>query len=87
LSGLLSPFPLYAAILAVFAHRIGGDHAALAVWRGLLYGLFSFLAFFSVIAAALVPLGIGLAFVSATVVALLVQGASLFALRAARPPN
>jgi hypothetical protein len=87
LSGLLSPFPLYAGILAVFAHRLGGDQAALAVWRGLLYGLFSFLGFFSVVAAALVPLGIGLAFVSATVVALLVQGASLFALRAVRPPN
>lgn len=87
LSGLVTPFPLYAAILAVFAHRVGGAHAALAVWRGLLFGLFSFLAFFSVVAAALVPLGIGLAFIMATSVALVVQSASLFVLRADRPPN
>jgi hypothetical protein len=81
LSGLLSPFPLYAAILAVFAHRAAGLAAATAVWHGLLVGLFSFLAFFTVLAATLVSFGIGLAFVLAIFAALAVQAASLVILR------
>lgn len=72
LSGLVTPFPLYAAILAVFAHRTVGLAAATAVWRGLLFGLFSFLAFFAVLAATLVPFGIVVAFVLAIAAALTV---------------
>jgi hypothetical protein len=86
-SGLVSPFPLYAAILAVFAHRLGGAAAATSVWRGLLFGLFSFLAFFTVLAAVLMPFGIALGFVFATMAALAVQAATLPILRFARPPN
>ena len=81
LSGLLSPFPVYAAILAVFAHQRGGPAAARLVWRGLLFGLFAFLAFFTVLAAALVPLGIGPSFGLAIVAALLIQAATLRLLR------
>lgn len=81
LSGLILPFPLYAAILAVFAHRLGGVAAATAVWRGLLFGLFSFLAFFTVLAATLVPFGIGLSFALATAAAMVMQAATLLLLR------
>jgi hypothetical protein len=81
LSGLILPFPLYAAILAVFAHHGGGARAAAAVWRGLLFGLFSFLAFFSVLAAMLVRVGIGVGFLAAIVVAIVVQGVTLVMLR------
>jgi hypothetical protein len=81
LSGLLSPFPVYAGILAVFAHRLDGTSAAVAVWRGLLFGLFAFVAFFSVLAAALEPLGIGPAFILATAGALGIQSATLLLLR------
>jgi hypothetical protein len=82
LSGLISPFPLYAAILAVFAQRTGGFGAALAVWRGLLYGLFSFLAFFTVLAGTVISFGIALSFVLATASALAVQGLALAIMRA-----
>ncbi|HVU15050.1 MAG TPA: hypothetical protein VHD90_27440, partial [Phototrophicaceae bacterium] len=37
LTGLLSPFPLYTAILAVFAQRSAGAYPAIKVVRGLLY--------------------------------------------------
>ncbi len=86
LSGLVSPFPLYAAMLAVFAHRLAGPAAAAAVWRGLLYGLFSFLAFFTVLAAVLVPAGIAFSFLLAIAVGMTLQGTSLMILRA-RPAN
>lgn len=81
LSGLVLPFPLYAAILAVFAHRLGGLPAATPVWRGLLFGLFSFLTFFTVLAASLVPAGIALAFALAIASAVAVQAATLMIIR------
>jgi hypothetical protein len=84
LTGLLSPFPLYAGILALFAHRVGGPAAAVGVWRGLLFGLFSFVAFFSVIAAGLPRLGIAWGFSLAVLAAALTQGTSLLVLRSRR---
>jgi hypothetical protein len=77
LSGLLSPFPVYAAILAIFAHRQGGYQAACLVWRGLLFGLFAFLGFFSLLAATLMPLGIALSFALAVLFGLTIQGVTL----------
>jgi hypothetical protein len=84
LSGLLSPFPVYAAVLCVFAHRLQGVSAAIAVMRGLLLGLFSFAAFFALLVFLLEPEGIAVAFAIAIVVALLIQGASLAAGRRLR---
>ena len=78
LAGLIAPFPLYASVLAVFAHRALGAGAATGVVRGLLLGLFAFAAFFLAV-ATLLPRGIGLAFVVAIVVALAVQATSLVA--------
>jgi hypothetical protein len=77
LAGLLSPFPLYASVLAVFAHRLQGGDAAVGVLRGLVLGLFGFVAFFAAVALLLVPDGIAIAFSVALVVALAVQAASL----------
>ena len=82
LAGLLATYPLFAAILTAFGHRIQGTGAALGVLRGLLFGLFSFGAFCLVLALGLVPLGIAGAFGAAIVVALLVQGLALWRLRA-----
>src|SRR5215472_1815626 len=79
LSGLLSPFPIYAAVLCVFAHRLQGVGAAIAVMRGLLLGLFSFAAFFAALSLLLEPSGVAVAFIIAIVLALLLQGASLVA--------
>jgi hypothetical protein len=80
LTGLLAPFPLYAAILAGFAHAMEGARAAGAVLRGLLLGLFAFAAFFLVLATALEGFGIAIAFSAALVAALAIQGGSLWAL-------
>jgi len=79
LSGLLSPFPVYAAVLCVFAHRLQGIAAAIAVMRGLLLGLFSFAVFFAVLAFLLEPGGVALAFAIAIAGALVIQAGSLVA--------
>ena len=84
LSGLLATYPLFAVILTAFAHRQQGAGAAASVLRGLLFGLFSFVAFCLVLSLGLVRLGIAGAFTAAVVVALLVQGASLWRLRSPR---
>lgn len=80
LTGLLAPFPLYAAVLTVFAHAFDGGGAAASVLRGLLMGLFAFAAFFLVLAAMLSTAGIAAAFTTALAVALALQGASLWLL-------
>lgn len=81
LTGLLTPFPLYASILAVFAHQQQGPAAALRVLRGLLLGLFAFASFFLVLASLLVPAGATIAFGAALATALALQGVSLWSLR------
>jgi hypothetical protein len=81
LTGLLSPFPVYAAILTVFAHRREGAAAATAVLRGLLLGLFAFALFFLALAILLEPGGLLVAFVVATATALATQGVTLWVLR------
>jgi hypothetical protein len=81
-TGLLSPFPVYAAILTVFAHRAQGGPTAIGVLRGLLAGLFGFVGFFVVVAGSIERFGTAPAFVTATLIALVVQLVSLRALRA-----
>ncbi len=80
-SGLFATFPLFASVLAVFAHRTLGAAAARAVLRGLLLGLFAFAAFFVTLGALIERLGIGPAFAAAIVAALAVQTASLLLAR------
>ena len=77
LTGLLSPFPVYAGVLAIFAHRQSGGDAANNVLRGLLLGLFAFGTFFLLLAIGLSRLGVGLAFLVATVTGLTIQGLTL----------
>lgn len=81
LTGLLAPFPLYAAILTVFAHHLEGPAAAATVLKGLLLGLFGFAGFFLVFAALIESAGILAAVAAATAVTLALQAASLWALR------
>lgn len=85
LTGLLAPFPLYAAVLATFAHRLQGAGAARGVVHGLLLGLFAFAGFFVTLAALIADIGIVLAFVAATLVALALQGASFVMLQRRNP--
>lgn len=77
LTGLLAVYPLYSVVLAVFAHRSHGAAAAGQVLRGLIVGLFSFVAFYCVLAITLPRIGIAGAFASAVVAMLAVQGATL----------
>lgn len=53
LSGLLSSFPVFATVLAVFTHRHAGAAATRQLLRGIVLGSFAFAGFFVVVAAAL----------------------------------
>ncbi|WIG60650.1 MAG: hypothetical protein OJF49_003398 [Ktedonobacterales bacterium] len=86
LTGLLAPFPLYAAILAIFAQQQQGPAAAIGVLRGLLLGLFAFAGFFLTLALLLGHTGIASAFVIAILVTLTIQSGTLWALRRASRP-
>jgi hypothetical protein len=81
LTGLLAPFPLYAATLAVFTHHFQGPTAGADVLRGLLVGLFAFAAFFLVLAALLERAGLVAAFAAAITITLVVQAGSLWLFR------
>jgi hypothetical protein len=81
LTGLLAPFPLYAAVLTVFAHHLQGAAPAALVLRGLLLGLFAFGGFFLILAASIERVGIIPAFAAAVAVALALQAGSLWGLR------
>ena len=87
LTGLLTTIPLYVATLTVFAHRHQGAAAAAHVLHGLLYGLFAFAGFFIVISLLIEGIGLGVAFGSAILEALLVQGCTLLILRKSRRPS
>ena len=76
LSGVLAAFPVYAAILTVFAHRAGAV-PAVEVLRGLLLGLFSFAGFFVALSGLIERLGVTGGFVAATAAALAIQAGSL----------
>jgi len=76
LAGLLATIPLYASILAGFGHRLAAPEAAIDVWRGLLFGLFGFGAFYLMLALFLEPLGL-VAFGLAIAAALVMQALTL----------
>lgn len=74
LTGLLSPFPLYAMILAVFDHHFEGPDSAIRVLKGMLQGLFSFATFFLIVAELIEQAGTGPTLLLAIAVALALQG-------------
>ena len=84
LSGLLTPFPVFGAVLAVFAHRQQGAAAAMRFLRGHAISLFGFAAFFLVVGGTLPRLGGLGAYALATLAAVVVNGLSL---RLAREPD
>ncbi|HZQ82775.1 MAG TPA: hypothetical protein VFB25_12440 [Gaiellaceae bacterium] len=84
LAGVLAVYPLYTVVLAIFAHRHEGEHGAVQVLRGLLFGLYSFVAFYVVLPIALRHLGIAPAFVVAYAASFAVQAASMLALLSRR---
>ena len=83
LSGVFATFPVYAATLATFAHHLEGWHAAAQVLRGLLFGLFGFAAFFTVLAILIGRSAVSVSFLAAICTCLAVQAGSLRALQRA----
>jgi uncharacterized membrane protein (GlpM family) len=81
LAGLLSPFPVFAAVLIVFPHRGHGSAAAVAACRGFLWGLFAFGGFAVMLASLLPVVPLGIAFVSAIAVTGVIQAVTLLVLR------
>lgn len=77
LSGLISPIPIFASVLAVFTHRHDGGNAAAELLRGVILGSFSFSAFFVVVALGLERLGLVETYALAAIVSMVVNGTSL----------
>jgi hypothetical protein len=74
LSGLLTPFPIAASILAGATHHFEGAEAVRDLLRSMLVGLISFAVFFLIVGETLAPWGITSAFLLAALVSLAVHG-------------
>jgi hypothetical protein len=77
LSGLISPVPVFASVLAVFTHRHDGGAAAAELLRGVALGALSFSAFFVVVALALPRAGLVPTYALATAVSAAVNVGAL----------
>lgn len=77
LSGLLTPFPIFASILGVFTHRFQGAAVARRVLRGVITGSFTFAVFFLILASLIALWGIVAAFSLAVLSAVIVHSSSL----------
>jgi hypothetical protein len=73
LSGLLSPFPVFATVLAGFTHRSAGSGAAQRLLRGVVIGSFAFAAFFILVSTGLPRWGVTGTYLLASAGALVVQ--------------
>jgi len=81
LTGLLSPFPIYATTLAVFTHRSQGGGEAVKLLRGVVVGSFTFIIFFLILSLTIMTWGVGFSFLLAIGVSLLTHFVSLHVLR------
>jgi hypothetical protein len=79
LAGLLSPFPVFGAVLAIFAHHTHGLGAATQALDGLVLGLAAPAVFFLLLAITLPSVGL-VAFAIATACALVTQGVTMLAI-------
>lgn len=86
LSGLLSTFPIYATVLAVFAHQQHGPEAAAQTMRGVVIGEFSAVTFFLIVGLGITILGLWI-YPIASLSALLINGLSLRLVNASPTPN
>ena len=83
LAGLLSPFPVFGVVLAVFTHHSHGPSGASAVLDGLVMGLAAPAVFFLALALTLPTLGL-ISFAIATLAALITQACTMFAIPSGR---
>lgn len=80
-SGVIAAFPIFASVLTVFSHRNQGPEAARLVVRGLLMGLYGFAFFFLTLSLLLTRTSVTLAFATACVAGVVIQGSSLMVMR------
>jgi len=76
LTGLLTPFPVYVTILAVFIHRLQGGGQAVRLLRGVVAGSFTFAVFFLVLSTTILAWGVGASFTAAICTGLVTHGCS-----------
>jgi hypothetical protein len=76
-SGLLSPFPVFVCVMAIFSQNSGGAGAAHRFLRGVIIGSFAFASFFIVVGLLVERSSLVFAYALATGVALSVHGLSL----------
>jgi uncharacterized membrane protein (GlpM family) len=81
LAGLLSPFPVFAAVLALFTHYSHGPSNAAAVLDGLIVGLWTPAVFFVALSLTLPRIGL-VSFAVTTLAALITQAVTMFAIPA-----
>jgi hypothetical protein len=74
LSGLLAMFPTLGTVLAIFSHRHAGAEFAIHLLRGMVLGLYAFVAFTVALRLSLTALPVGASFAPAIGCALIVQG-------------
>jgi hypothetical protein len=73
LSGLLTTFPAYASVLAVFTHRFDGAAASSLFLRGVVTGTLASAVFFFLLASFIMRLGLSIAFGLALLAAMTLQ--------------
>ncbi len=76
-SGLLSPFPIFTLVLAIFSQTQSGADAARRVVRGVVTGLFGYIAFFLVVSLLVARLHLAVVYGLATLAALGINAGSL----------
>ena len=81
LSGLLTTFPVVTTVIGVFTHHFEGGRAVTRLLRGLIAGLFTFAAFFIVIASTISTWGLIPSFALAAGAGMVVHGCSLWVIR------
>jgi hypothetical protein len=72
-SGILAVFPVIGLVLAVFTHNTLGPTHVTQVYRGMVKGLYSFVAFFLTLTLLLPKTSILIAALSSVVIAIVMQ--------------
>ena len=87
LTGLLTPFPIYATTMGAFTHRSQGGEEAVKLLRGIVIGTFTFIIFFLIISSTIVAWGLTASFLTGIGASFLIHSTSLQILRSRIRPS